>query len=60
VYSVKGEMVRVLRAAAPAGGPLEVVWRGDNQNGARVSPGTYFVIAREGENTSIRKVILQR
>jgi hypothetical protein len=35
-------------------------WNGDNERGAEVATGMYFVVAREGDMSATRKVVLQR
>jgi hypothetical protein len=60
IYSVRGELVKTLYADVAPKGPLALTWQGDNANGSRVSPGTYFVIARCQGKILTRKVILQR
>jgi hypothetical protein len=58
VYSVKGELVKRLFRGRPAGGRLSLEWNGTNTAGAHVSPGMYFISAREGSKTASRKVVL--
>jgi hypothetical protein len=60
VYSVRGRLVRRLFKDKVPKGHISVTWAGDNEKGHLVSPGAYFIVAREGEKTTARKVILQR
>jgi hypothetical protein len=60
IYSVEGELVRVLSSGHPTKGASILTWHGDNQDGSRVSPGAYFVVARFDGRTITRKVILER
>jgi hypothetical protein len=60
VYSVTGEVVKVLHSLAPSADRLTLVWNADNEDGRRVAAGIYFVVLREGEKIAIRKAILQR
>ena len=60
VYSVRGELVKMLFRGRMEGGVGQLQWRGDNGSGHRVSPGTYFVVFRTGTRTITEKVIIQR
>lgn len=60
VYSVEGKVVRRLLKAKEGTGPISVTWRGDNEDGDRVSPGAYFVAVKRGERIAARKIILER
>ena len=60
IYSVAGEVVKVLHRYAPSAGRLTLVWNADNEEGRRVSPGAYFAVLREEGRTEIRKMVLQR
>ncbi|HVP58166.1 MAG TPA: T9SS type A sorting domain-containing protein [bacterium] len=59
IYSVRGELVRVLTSDGPRAGVSTLAWHGDNQDGVRVAPGTYFVSVRLGGGTITRKVVLR-
>jgi hypothetical protein len=58
VYSVGGELVKRLYRGVTQEENLSLEWTGVNRAGDRVSPGIYFVFAREGSKTAARKVIL--
>jgi hypothetical protein len=60
VYSVTGERVKMLYEGPPEHTPVLVRWEGRNDQGVEVSTGVYFVVAREGDKTAARKIILQR
>lgn|GEM_PF-3371032 len=60
VYSVRGERVKTLFSGRTGTAPLTLRWDGDNERGAEVATGMYFIIAREGQNSATRKVVLQR
>jgi hypothetical protein len=60
VFSVTGELVKTLFAGRPEAGVFTATWDGRNSRGGRVSPGAYFVIVREGTDSDIRKVVLQK
>lgn len=59
VYSVKGELVKTLQPTQAADGTLSLTWAGDNRQGGRVSPGTYFVIARQAGQRYAKKIVLE-
>jgi hypothetical protein len=60
IYSVPGQLVRALSLEHPQRGASVLTWLGDNQDGSRVSPGAYFVVARFDGRTITRKVVLER
>jgi len=60
IYSVSGLLVKTLCPEGTSAGALSLVWRGDSDDGSRVSPGTYFAVVKVGERTSVRKLVLQR
>jgi hypothetical protein len=60
VYSVRGEVVKMLFRGRMDEGVQRVYWRGDNRNGRRVSPGTYFVVFKGETRTLTEKVVIQR
>jgi hypothetical protein len=60
VYSVRGERVKTIYQGQPGSAPLTLRWEGDNDRGAEVATGMYFVVAREGGGSATRKVVLQR
>jgi hypothetical protein len=60
IYSVGGQLVKTLFAGRASTGSLALNWKGDSDNGSRVSTGAYFVIAHLGDRTITRKVVLQR
>jgi hypothetical protein len=60
VYSVTGEVIKVLHPRGPSADHLTLVWNAENEEGRRVAAGTYFVVLSEEGKTAIRKVVLQR
>ncbi|MFZ1947258.1 MAG: DUF6689 family protein [bacterium] len=60
IYSVKGELVRTLAPQGRDSGTVSVTWEGDNQQGTRVAPGTYFVVASGPGGTRVSKLVLKR
>jgi hypothetical protein len=59
IYSVRGELVKTLESRGRASGAVSMTWEGDNQQGAKVAPGTYFVVVREASTINVRKVVLE-
>jgi hypothetical protein len=59
IYTARGRLVKeILRERVPKRRFI-LTWHGDNHKGHTVSPGAYFVVVREGEGVTARKVILQ-
>jgi hypothetical protein len=60
IYSVTGRLVkRLLKQQVPKG-RLSLTWHGDSQNGHAVSPGAYFLVVRQGNTLTTKKIVLQR
>jgi hypothetical protein len=60
VYDVVGRRVNTLYASQTFDEVITVSWNGTNSNGARVPTGVYFIRARAGEATGVRKILLIR
>jgi hypothetical protein len=60
VYSVKGQLVRSLLDEVVLSGPETLTWDGRDSEGMTVGNGVYFMIVSAGEETTTRKLILQR
>ncbi len=60
VYSVEGELVKTLAEGARLTGAQSIIWDGRNDQGAPVATGTYFAVLEDGEQRSVRKMVLQR
>lgn len=60
VYSVEGELVRTLVSAERLRGAQSITWDGRNDHGIPVAAGTYFAVLEDGEQRSVRKMVLQR
>ncbi len=60
VYSVEGELVKTLAGGERLTGAQSVTWDGRNDHGMRVAAGTYFAVLEDGEQRSVRKMVLQR
>jgi hypothetical protein len=60
VYSVEGQLVRTLVDGAFLTGARRVTWDGRNDQGVPVAAGTYFAVLHEGDQRTVRKMVLQR
>jgi hypothetical protein len=60
VYSVRGELVRTLARDSQNAGVDRLSWDGQNDQGLPVAAGAYFVVLRQGKDTAVQTVVLQR
>jgi hypothetical protein len=60
IYSVKGELVETLLNDVTLSGPRTLTWDGRDSAGRVVGNGVYFMIVKAGEESTTRKLILQR
>lgn len=60
VHDVSGRLVRVLQQGRAEGSETTVTWNGRTGDGARVSPGVYFVRLQAGVETLTAKTVLVR
>jgi hypothetical protein len=60
IYSVSGELVQTLVENRVVDGSHSVIWDGANAHGIRVAAGTYFVVLSEGEQRTVKKLVLHR
>jgi len=60
IYSVKGELVETLLDEVALSGPQTLTWDGRDSAGKTVGNGVYFMIVRAGEESTTKKLILQR
>ena len=60
IYSVKGELVETLLNEVTLSGPQTLTWDGRDSAGKTVGNGVYFMIVRAGEESTTKKLILQR
>ncbi len=60
IYDARGRLVDTLYEGALEPGLYRFVWDGENENGARVSSGTYFAVLRRGDEVIRRKLTLLR
>ncbi len=58
VFDLSGRRVRTLMDGPAQGGVTSVHWDGLGENGARLSPGAYFVKLTAAGGTSSRKIVL--
>jgi flagellar hook assembly protein FlgD len=58
VYSVKGQLIKMLARGEYPAGYHTVVWTGRNTNGGRVAGGLYFYRLVADGKPKIRKVLL--
>jgi hypothetical protein len=58
VYSVRGELVRVLVDGVRPAGVHDVLWDGTNTAGASVPSGIYFYELRAGSHSESRRMVL--
>jgi hypothetical protein len=60
IYTAKGELVKTLVDGRIMSGVGNLIWKGENDQGAPVAPGVYLVVLREGGHTTVKKMILER
>ena len=60
VFSVEGELVKTLARGERLTGVQSITWDGRNDQGVPVATGTYFAVLEDGEQRSVRKMVLQR
>ena len=58
IYDVMGRLVRTLYDGLQGPGRYAVVWRGDSNQGTRVSSGVYFSRLRVGHSVATNKMII--
>ena len=60
VYNVKGQKVKTLVNNVMTAGTHTVVWRGDNNEGNKVTSGVYFYKMNTGSYTEIKKMVMMK
>jgi hypothetical protein len=60
IYSTTGELVRRLADNRVMSGVCNLAWEGQNDRGEPVASGMYLFVLREGEQTAVKKMILER
>jgi tetrahydromethanopterin S-methyltransferase subunit B len=58
IYDMLGNKIRTLVNENKTAGYYSVVWNGLNDNGARISSGTYFYHIQAGTHNSTKKMLL--
>ena len=58
IYSLEGRLVRTLLNENRPAGTFEVMWNGMDENGLRVSSGSYFCRVLSGSSVDTRKLLL--
>ena len=60
IYNVRGQVVKTLVNGHVEAGVNNVVWRGESDNGTRVSSGVYFYELNNGNHKETKKMILMK
>jgi hypothetical protein len=60
IYSVRGELVRTLLDGEYISGVRSVSWDGLNSDGVAVATGAYYLVLRQGDDLTTKKIILRR
>jgi hypothetical protein len=60
VYNLRGQVVKSLINEKRAVGSHQVAWNGDNNRGAKVASGIYFVRMKQHNNNVTRKILLTK
>lgn len=60
IYSLAGRLVRTLEEGYATTGLHEVRWNGKDDNNSTVASGMYFVQVKQGEESSIYKVVVAK
>jgi hypothetical protein len=60
IVDASGRLVARLEAGQPAAGMSSVTWNGRDSSGRQVSAGTYWAVARDGDRTAARPVLMLR
>jgi parallel beta-helix repeat protein len=58
IYSLTGQLVRVLLDKEEAAGEYQIMWDGQSDNGSRVSTGMYLYRIKAGSFVSVKKMIM--
>ncbi len=58
IYSISGQLVRVLVDREESAGEYQVAWDGTSDNGSRVSTGMYLYRIKAGSFVSVKKMIM--
>jgi Secretion system C-terminal sorting domain len=60
IFNVKGQKVKTLVSELFRPDDYNIVWKGDDQRGKKVSSGVYYIRLQVGDNIVNRKVILMK
>ena len=60
VHDVMGREVALVADGEYTAGEFPVTWDGAGDNGERVGPGIYFVVAEAGDQRAVRKLVCLR
>ena len=60
IYNAKGQLVRTLINSTMEPGFRSIVWKGENNNGSKVSSGVYFYRLQTAEKVMTKKMLLMK
>jgi flagellar hook assembly protein FlgD len=60
IYTIWGQLVRVLADEEKSAGSYTVYWDGNDKNGQPVSSGIYFYKLSAGDFTEVKKMVLSK
>ncbi len=60
IYNLKGQKVKSLLNETQEAGQHKIIWQGDNNEGKRVSSGTYFYRVKSGDKEIVNKMMLMK
>ena len=58
IYNIKGQMVKQLGIKNYELGINKIIWNGKDENGHFVEPGIYFYKLSEGNEQTVKKMLL--
>ncbi len=60
IYNIKGQKVKSLLNETQEAGQHKIIWQGDNNEGKRVSSGSYFYRVKSGNKEIVNKMMLMK
>ena len=60
IYNIKGQLVRTLVNENQEPSYRSIVWKGENNNGSKVSSGVYFYRLQTAEKVMTKKMLLMK
>ncbi|MBI9032230.1 T9SS type A sorting domain-containing protein [bacterium] len=60
IYNIKGQKVKRLLKENQEAGQHSIIWKGDNDEGKRVSSGSYFYRVKSGDKEIVNKMMLMK